>query len=232
MRKHFGQQLLKKALNRPLLMNGMIANPIYKPSSVFFNYLNKASKNETIEKIDDKDDKAAPHIFIPQKYRAIGRQTGGQTYIVSRGSLIQKNFQNKNAFNALHVSLSQSNFVCEICKRGYPFAKKYAKNQCQTCYKKMKKKVIAEETAETYQNGKENPLDQRNPATPQVAHNWSGKCPTCQRYENENRENVRHYARGCCTMCYRKEMKKLKRLTTDGVCDDVSSSRDDASLNN
>ena len=30
-------------------------------------------------------------------------------------------------------------FVCVTCKRGPPHTKKYAKNQCQTCYKKTKK---------------------------------------------------------------------------------------------
>jgi len=30
-------------------------------------------------------------------------------------------------------------FRCITCNRGPPFTKKYAKNQCQTCYKKEKK---------------------------------------------------------------------------------------------
>lgn len=30
-------------------------------------------------------------------------------------------------------------FVCITCHRGPPFTRKYAKNQCQTCYKKTKK---------------------------------------------------------------------------------------------
>ena len=29
-------------------------------------------------------------------------------------------------------------FVCVTCHRGPPFAKKYARNQCQTCYKRVK----------------------------------------------------------------------------------------------
>lgn len=31
-----------------------------------------------------------------------------------------------------------SAFVCVTCRRGPPFAKKYARNQCQTCYKRVK----------------------------------------------------------------------------------------------
>lgn len=30
-------------------------------------------------------------------------------------------------------------FRCKSCLRGPPLTKKYAKNQCQTCYKKEKK---------------------------------------------------------------------------------------------
>lgn len=30
-------------------------------------------------------------------------------------------------------------FRCITCNRGPPYTKKYAKNQCQTCYKKEKK---------------------------------------------------------------------------------------------
>ena len=30
-------------------------------------------------------------------------------------------------------------FRCKTCHRGPPLTKKYAKNQCQTCYKKEKK---------------------------------------------------------------------------------------------
>ena len=30
-------------------------------------------------------------------------------------------------------------FRCVTCGRGPPYTKKYAKNQCQTCYKKDKK---------------------------------------------------------------------------------------------
>ena len=32
-------------------------------------------------------------------------------------------------------------FVCITCRRGPPFTKKYAKSQCQTCYKKTKKRI-------------------------------------------------------------------------------------------
>ena len=31
-------------------------------------------------------------------------------------------------------------FMCITCRRGPPYTKKYAKNQCQTCYKKTKKR--------------------------------------------------------------------------------------------
>ena len=32
-------------------------------------------------------------------------------------------------------------FMCITCGRGPPHTKKYAKNQCQTCYKKTKKRI-------------------------------------------------------------------------------------------
>jgi hypothetical protein len=32
-------------------------------------------------------------------------------------------------------------FMCITCRRGPPYTKKYAKNQCQTCYKKNKKRI-------------------------------------------------------------------------------------------
>lgn len=31
--------------------------------------------------------------------------------------------------------------MCITCRRGPPYTKKYAKNQCQTCYKKNKKRL-------------------------------------------------------------------------------------------
>lgn len=34
---------------------------------------------------------------------------------------------------------SENDFVCITCHRGPPYTRKYAKNQCQTCYKKTKK---------------------------------------------------------------------------------------------
>ena len=38
-----------------------------------------------------------------------------------------------------NMPYSSNDFVCITCHRGPPFTKKYAKNQCQTCYKKTKK---------------------------------------------------------------------------------------------
>ena len=41
-----------------------------------------------------------------------------------------------------HPGLNNSDtagFRCITCNRGPPYTKKYAKNQCQTCYKKDKK---------------------------------------------------------------------------------------------
>jgi hypothetical protein len=39
------------------------------------------------------------------------------------------------------VSSSGGDFMCITCHRGPPHTKKYAKNQCQTCYKKTKKRI-------------------------------------------------------------------------------------------
>jgi hypothetical protein len=207
MRKYFTEQSLKKALSRPSLGSGL-GLLVYKPSSQFFHYLNSVSISEKIEKNDDKEEKNTT-LQAPSKPAIapyVAENHGNGASLQSRPAYLP------------HVPPSQSNFVCEICKRGYPLAKKYAKNQCQTCYKKMKKKQLKEEMPEY------NPEIRRQDPhcvsdkklSPRAVRNWSGRCPTCQR------EGVKHYARGCCTMCYRKEMKKLKRLRQDAPSIDDS----------
>jgi hypothetical protein len=206
MRKYFTEQGLKKALSRPILGNGL-GFSVYKPSSQFFHYLNSANLNEKIEKTDEKDEKNPQPIVQKSPANTYNAEVNGNG--ISQG--------NRPTYLP-HVPLSQSNFVCEICKRGYPLAKKYAKNQCQTCYKKMKKKQIrAEITDFSMDIKRQDPQSMsEKKISPRAVRNWSGRCPTCQR------EGVKHYARGCCTMCYRKEMKKLKRLRQDAPSIDDS----------
>ena len=38
-----------------------------------------------------------------------------------------------------NMDADNGDFRCKSCGRGPPLTKKYAKNQCQTCYKKEKK---------------------------------------------------------------------------------------------
>ena len=154
-----------------------------------------------MEKNDEKEEKAPT--------QAIAKCLMGNTHA-------EVNSQGNRPAYLPHVPLSQSNFVCEVCKRGYPLAKKYAKNQCQTCYKKIKKRQIRVDEYEMDAR-REEASDRK--ASPRSVRNWSGRCPTCQR------EGVKHYARGCCTMCYRKEMKKLKRLMQDARSIDDSNSQ-------
>lgn len=54
----------------------------------------------------------------------------------------QSGFAEQVPQNSLMRGLSGNNsndFVCITCHRGPPYTRKYAKNQCQTCYKKTKK---------------------------------------------------------------------------------------------
>ena len=46
--------------------------------------------------------------------------------------------QGSHAENASYEG-PEGEFRCKSCLRGPPLTKKYAKNQCQTCYKKEKK---------------------------------------------------------------------------------------------
>lgn len=41
--------------------------------------------------------------------------------------------------SSVNLAMDGTGFRCITCNRGPPYTKKYAKNQCQTCYKKDKK---------------------------------------------------------------------------------------------
>lgn len=206
LRKLVYEQGLKKSLSRPMLSSGL--GNIYKPSAQFFHNLNNVDQEKSQDKTDKSAQPQTHNNAISQKYSANYKEMNGNIVLNNRIKIPP------------HVPASQSNFVCEVCKRGYPLAKKYAKNQRQTCYKKMKKRQIRDENMEGVIIKRPESSDKM--LSPRGVREWSGRCPTCQR------EGVKHYARGCCTMCYRKEMKKLKRMRQEGNGHDGLNSSNDS----
>lgn len=71
---------------------------------------------------------------------------------------------------------NNGNFVCECCKRRD--TKKYAKNLCQTCYKRQKRSTEGIE-----ENGAESVLkiNDRPEPLPIPSREWTGICPNCNK---------------------------------------------------
>eukprot|EP00831_Metopus_contortus_P028804 TRINITY_DN23832_c0_g1_i3.p1 TRINITY_DN23832_c0_g1~~TRINITY_DN23832_c0_g1_i3.p1 ORF type:complete len:190 (-),score=18.58 TRINITY_DN23832_c0_g1_i3:102-671(-) len=99
--------------------------------------------------------------------------------------------------------------LCVLDAKGW-MLKKYAKNLCQTCYKKQKKPE--EPLSEVQENAESrshscNLLDKLSQISRNSAalHEWNGTCPHCGRID------AKHYAKGMCTSCYRRARKKAKQ---------------------
>jgi len=119
-------------------------------------------------------------------------------------------------------------FTCAGCLRSD--TKKYAKNLCQTCYKKQRR-AQDDSCVDNANLPKSEPNmqpqitpvqhQQQKIATPQnpideslVLREWTGTCPDCKRTD------VKHYAKGKCTNCYRKYRKKIN--ASKGLSESVS----------
>jgi len=106
---------------------------------------------------------------------------------------------------------SGEQFTCGLCKRSD--AKKYAKNLCQTCYKRQKKlyELTCKEDELSNPNvGVGSDVNKKEIMAGQNSAEWNGFCPVCSRLD------VRHYAKGKCVSCYRKALTISKRLTMFG----------------
>eukprot|EP00829_Urostomides_striatus_P002175 TRINITY_DN1234_c0_g2_i2.p1 TRINITY_DN1234_c0_g2~~TRINITY_DN1234_c0_g2_i2.p1 ORF type:complete len:335 (-),score=78.68 TRINITY_DN1234_c0_g2_i2:11-1015(-) len=115
---------------------------------------------------------------------------------------------------------NENQFTCRICRRSD--AKKYAKDLCQTCYKKQKKLLELgykeEDLKEHFENGNyfvPIPLPFPQPEIVKVVQptsivdsNWI--CSDCKR------NDVKHYAKGRCGACYRKNLNRMKTSLIQG----------------
>lgn len=187
-RKECTAQNYKRALVRPAFNQNQAFYAVsYKPDSYFVHFLNHIGKNQGADNIKPK-----PTDDLEKK--GTSETTPSTDYAEN---------------NKTSSTESGSKFICEWCQR--TDAKKYAKNLCQTCYKKQKK--LLEEYSGSVSGIRETEVIPK----PQLDVNcigsreWNGKCPYCLRYLRyiKARTDVKHYAKGMCTGCYRKARKKV-----------------------
>lgn len=186
MKKQFASLFLKKGLTRVAFnQNQNFHSVTYKPSNSFFNYFTQMEKSVNNQ---NKEDKSGIET-IKKGTAETGSSDSGEAKCQMIGD----------------------KFLCAGCQR--PEAKKYAKNLCQTCYKRQRK--VQEEA-----NGKaESSIDARSEvvfASPEVSKEpvtkeWTGVCPYC------TRSDVKHYAKGKCMACYRKYRKGINKNPVSGV---------------
>lgn len=186
MRKLFNGIFLKKGLTRGAFnQNQSFHNVTYKPGNSFFKYFTKMGKsNNTLS----KEEKYGIELIKKGTVETVSSDSGDGRY-----------------------QLVGDKFVCAGCQRAE--AKKYAKNLCQTCYKRQRK-------SQEEGNGRaESSHDVRSEvqfASPEVSkeaatREWTGACPYC------NRVGVKHYAKGKCMACYRKYRKAINRSPVPNI---------------
>ena len=202
-RKEKTAQILKKALTRlPFNQNQNFQAISYKPGSAFVQYQNKLSK---------------PVFFLQPKPEpkpaAVAQEVAAKKIISAEtGAVPAIEIAAVAAAEPKSVTVEANvKFICSGCQRDD--TKKYAKNLCQTCYKKQRK---------TQEDGlaqsiKDTPKPDTNGivatlSTPQKPDEelkeWTGTCPDC------GRSDVKHYAKGKCTNCYRKSRKRINARET------------------
>ena len=205
LRKEHICTLLKKSLARQqLTQNQQFCGISYKPGSAFVEHQNKLnikSLQPTPIKMDNEA-KAVNGNASTNMNQAMPLMTAATAVsgIKKTPAEVCHNIESE----------SSTTFVCSSCKRSD--TKKYAKNLCQTCYKRQKKNstekgddqssalISAKVPAESIARGDTESL--------QIRGEWNGRCCDC------DRSDVRHYAKGRCTGCYRKARNKAKKETT------------------
>eukprot|EP00743_Colponemidia_sp_Colp-15_P007304 GILK01007887.1.p1 GENE.GILK01007887.1~~GILK01007887.1.p1 ORF type:complete len:227 (-),score=3.86 GILK01007887.1:37-642(-) len=80
-------------------------------------------------------------------------------------------------------------FWCATCGRSEPEVKKYARQQCQTCYKRSRHVI--------------NGTSERSSSHSSKAA-WTGQCPDC------GRKDIKPFARNRCQQCYKRILDQKK----------------------
>ena len=183
-RKEYVGQSLRKALSRPqFTQNQMFYGVNYKPGPAFIHYQNYVGKSSST-------------VRAPAQQRI--------AEVAKKPAAIFDNQVPVSTVEPVPTAntnpVSSENFVCGMCKR--TDAKKYAKNLCQTCYKKQKKVLNgncedsntkggfdkAEENGAASVNADSIALKstkaftEKLDAIPLALREWNGTCPDCNRY--------------------------------------------------
>lgn len=180
MKKQFSGLFLKKGLTRAVFnQNQNFYSVNYKPSNSFFRYFTQIEKSVNTS---NKEEKSGIEIIKKGTVETVGSDTGEAKYQVIGDK-----------------------FLCAGCQR--PEAKKYAKNLCQTCYKRQRKvqEESNEKAEESHEMKAEVVFASPEVSKETVAKEWTGVCPYC------NRSDVKHYAKGKCMACYRKYRKGINK---------------------
>lgn len=180
MKKQFAGLFLKKGLTRVAFnQNQNFHSVTYKPNNSFFRYFTQMEKSVNTQSKEDK--------FGIETIKKGTAETGSSDSGEAKCQIIGEKF------------------LCAGCQRSE--AKKYAKNLCQTCYKRQRK--VHEEVSGKAE-GSNDAKSEIVFASPEVskepvAKEWTGVCPYC------NRSDVKHYAKGKCMACYRKYRKGINK---------------------
>ncbi len=210
LRKERTAQNSKKALSRLAFnQNQNFQCVTYKPGTAFVQHQNKLGKP-----VFALQPKAAPPAELKPDakdaaVKKVGAETGPSSTEAAVAAPAPDTIKHSAAAAAISIPEPPAKFVCAGCQR--EDAKKYAKNLCQTCYKKQRK--IQDEAL--YANAKElvNVKEEHKTEAARVflapqkpteeVKEWTGTCPDC------GRSDVKHYAKGKCTNCYRKLRKRI-----------------------
>jgi hypothetical protein len=106
----------------------------------------------------------------------------GQTFLKYQNTINKSKTNELNKFPLRITEQAQDNtgFICEGCKR--TDTRKYAKNLCQTCYKRKKKFIDGiEEQRTTIVPDTAPRINERPEPLPIPNKEWTGTCPDCKR---------------------------------------------------
>lgn len=107
----------------------------------------------------------------------------GQAFIKNQNSINRQGETNKASIKTAELNQDIENigtFICEGCKRSD--VKKYAKNLCQTCYKRKKKYIEGIEEQRTTTTPEIIPrINEKPESLPIPNKEWTGVCPDCKK---------------------------------------------------
>ncbi len=175
MRKEYTAQMLRKALGRAQFgQTQSFQNVSYRPGGAFVHHMNTLGRSSAVP----KSKAVPPPVLAPNTSTATAGESGPE----KKAAAMPPQTEVANTASAA-AEFSDGHFVCQDCRR--PEAKKYAKNLCQTCYKK-RKKLADSRGDDTVPKGAD--LDPSLvPPPPSGIHSdgesrgWTGTCVICKR---------------------------------------------------